>query len=378
MGTSLQASYETLVGEGLKTTAETALHHLGATALGREALSHYAGGLGGRVQDSRLITNVAGIYFENPVIVGPGWDKKGRAILGLHALGFAGIEGGTVPLFGQYGNDKPRLWTLTKEHDVGFNRLGFNSEGAEAFAANLAHLGPLPCPIGVNIGLNKLMPAEHAAWAHAAVIPHVFRYASYIALGVSSPNTEQVRGLQRREPLSEITQSVQHAMDEHGLRKPLFYKIDGDQTQRQIYDIVEVAIDHGVDGIIAINTTTNAAIKRKYGTRWAGEAGGLSGADPDFRRLATQTVKFIYEEAGNLLVIMGAGGVDSAEAALEKIGAGASAVQVVTAIRPTWGRVAANINRGLIERLDKDGAASIRDYIGSDTDRGPLTASGNW
>jgi dihydroorotate dehydrogenase len=371
---NLQTHYEIAKGEQLKSAAEVMLHQMGRQALGRKALELYAFGLGGRIVDPALHTEIDGIHLENPIIVGAGWDKKGRAVLGLHALGFSAVEVGTVPLFGQYGNDKPRLWTIDKGHSVGMNRLGFNSIGAEGVDKNLGQHGEIDFPLGINLGLNKLMPIQQAAWAHAAVLKHVYSYASYIALGISSPNTAQVRGLQRKQPLTEVTIAVQEAMTQLGVVLPLYYKIDGDQSQQQIHELLEVAVENNVNGIVAINSTNDTAIKAKYGQRWANEAGGLTGADEDYRRKATETVRFIHEESGDKLTVMGVGGVDSAATALEKIKAGASVVQLVTAIRPSWFKVAAHINRGLVEQMQHDGVRNIREYVGVDTVRGAKAA----
>lgn len=359
--------YETLKGEQLKTAAEATLHAVGGVALGQKALETYVFGLEGRLTDPRLETEVAGVWLENPVLVGAGWDKKGRAVHGLYHLGFAGVEVGTVLPFSQAGNPKPRLWTIDQGHSVGLNRLGFNSPGMEKVAAYLEAGRPFTCPIGVNVGRNKIMPNEMAAWAHQEVIKHLGRYASYIALGISTPNSPGLRGLQDKGPFRELIQSAREVMPPG---KPLFAKIDSERTKAELSNMMEVGLEEGLSGFVATNTYMASDLKAKYGPRWAREAGGLSGNDPEFRERATETIRFIYEEAGDHLAIIGVGAVGSDDAAIDKIGAGASAVQVVTAIRPSLGRVAADINRGLLERIERDGAQSIRDYIGVDTVRG--------
>lgn len=360
---------ETFEGEGLKTAAEISLHGLSQTHLGLNALERYAFGSEGRIIDSRLNAEVAGINFDNPVIVGAGWDKKGRAIHGLQALGFGGVEVGTVLPFAQPGNEKPRLWTINADHSVGLNRLGYNSPGMDKVEKYLKAGQPLPCNIGLNVGRNKIMPNEMASWAHEQVIKKLGSYASYIVLGISSPNTPDLRGLQDKAPFRELIQGAHSAMTEP---KPLFVKIDSERSKDELDDMIEVALEEGVAGFVATNTYTGEDLKAKYGARWALEAGGLSGADPDYRHKATATVRHIYEAAGDKLTIIGVGGVDSAETTLEKIRAGASAVQVVTAIRPSRGKVAANINIGLVNKIEIDGAKSIQDYVGFDTSRGEL------
>ncbi|HVV67393.1 MAG TPA: dihydroorotate dehydrogenase (quinone) [Candidatus Saccharimonadales bacterium] len=361
--------YETFKGEQLKAAAELTLHGLGGLAVGREALEAYAFGVEGRPSDARLHTSVAGVAFENPVIVGAGWDKKGRAIHGLYQLGFSGVEIGTVLPFAQTGNPRPRLWTINQDHSVGLNRLGFNSPGMERVGKYLQAAQPLPCPVGLNVGRNKIMPNEMAAWAHNQVIEHLGSCASYIVLGISSPNSPGLRGLQDKGPFRELVQAAREAMP---AEQPLFIKIDSERTPAELDDMIEVMLEEKGDGFVATNTYMASDLKAKYGRRWANEAGGLSGADPDFRRRATGTVRHIYEAAGDRLAIIGVGAVGDTGAALEKLEAGASAVQVVTAIRPSLGRVAAQINRGLLDRIERDGASSIRDYIGAGTTRGVL------
>ena len=369
---SMQDRYETFTGEGLKTGAENVLHLLGGSALGRGVIDTYAFGLGGRIEDPLLRISVAGIDFENPVLVGAGWDKKGRAIHGLHALGFAGVEVGTVLPFFQAGNPQPRLWTIDDKHSVGLNRLGFNSPGMEAVYGNLSAAGTLPCPIGINVGRNKIMPNDLANWAHTQVIGKLAEFASYVTLGISSPNTPDLRGLQDKGPFRDLLQGAQAAIAHTGRQIPLFAKIDSERTEVELDDMIEVALEEGLAGFVATNTYSGGGLKSKYGTRWGNEMGGLSGADPEYRARATATVKRIYERAGDKLAIVGVGGVDSAAAAREKLAAGASAVQVVTAIRPSRGRVAAKINFGLLRSLQADGVHGVRDIVGSATKRGVL------
>ncbi len=366
----VRKNLEILEGEGLKTAAEFTLHMLGKYAIGEKIVERYAFGREGRIVDPALSTIVAGIDFENPVLVAAGWDKKGWAVKGLYDLGFGGVEVGTVPLFGQYGNDKPRLWTINSTHSVGFNRLGFNSIGAERVGRNLEATGKLPCPVGVNIGLNKLMPADKAAWAHAEVVKWIYPFASYVVLGVSSPNTEQVRGLQAKGPLTDITIATNDAMSAEGGVKPLFYKIDGDRSLEEIHDIIEVAIEQKAAGIIAINTTTNQRIKAKYGERWANMMGGLSGADYEYQMRANEVVRHIYEQAGDKLEIIGVGGINTVLAAVNRIKSGASAVQVLTAMVEHRGRIASKISKGLQLVVAQEGISNIQELIGVRTNRG--------
>ena len=360
---------ETLRGEGLKTAAELTLSTLSRFSMGERFLEHYAFGAEGRIEDPALHTTVAGIEFENPVMVGAGWDKKGRAVRGLYDLGFSGVEIGTVPLFGQPGNLKPRLWTLDKNHSIGFNRLGFNSGGVEVTSRYLANLGQVPCRVGLNIGLNKLMPHDRAPWAHAAVVPHVYNFADYFVVNPSSPNTPGLRDLQRRQPVIDILSAVQEELERQGGQKPLYVKISPDMEVEQVEDVVEAALTVEASGIIAVNTTNDERIKAMLDRR--GEMGGISGNHKAYRAIAIRMVSDLYEMAGDKLEIIGVGAISTAEHAIERMIAGASLVQVVTGIRETNGRVAAEINRGLLDYVRKEGISSITELIGSASKRGP-------
>ena len=361
-------------GEGLKTVAEIALSQLSRVALGEQLLAHYAAGAGGRIEDERLRVAVAGVEFENPVLVGAGWDKKGRAIRGLHALGFAGVEVGTVLPFPQPGNPRPRLWTIDgAQHSVGFNRLGYNSPGAEAVGRYLTSFASDDFPIGLNVGKNKLLPNNQAPWAHAHVIEQLGAHASYVVLGISSPNTTDLRGLQDKAPLRDNLQAAQGAISNLGKPVPLFVKIDPERTPQELDDIIEVIVEENAAGVVATNTYSGSDLKAIYGVRWTHQDGGLSGADPGFRKRAIATVRYMYENAGDRLAIIGAGGIDSAATALNMMRAGASAVQVVTAMRPSRGKVAAQINKGFLAHLNQEGIGSLKELVGAGTQRGPRT-----
>jgi dihydroorotate dehydrogenase len=364
---TLGEMHEILTGETMKNGAESVVERLGKTATGRQVLELYAFGKKGNIDDARLNTLVAGVHFDNPVILGAGWDKRGRLMHGLHTLGFGGVEVGTVVPEEQVGNKKPRLTTIDKDHRVGLNSLGFNSPGVKVVKSNLISAYPYPFPIGINAGRNKTTPNHKAIEDHTKVIRELGYFASYIVLGISSPNTSDLRLLQTKEFIRELIIAAKEAMP---IPVPIFIKLDAERTDKEKYDIAQSANEASADGLIVANTYSGSDLKAAYGPRWANRPGGLSGADSRYRKKTTNTVKFFYEESGDTLAIIGVGAVDSADTALEKIEAGASAVQVVTAMRPSWGRVAARINTDLLARIEKDGAGSIRDYIGVATERG--------
>ncbi|MGA2967779.1 MAG: quinone-dependent dihydroorotate dehydrogenase [Candidatus Levyibacteriota bacterium] len=318
-----------------------------------------------RFTDKRLNVMLGGIELDNPVMVGAGWDKAGRAVRGLYQLGFSGVEVGSVLQYPQLGNaNKPRQFILGP--GVALNRLGFNSPGMEAVADNLRRYKDSGIPIGINLGKNKDVESKDAPEAYAVVAGRLYNEAAYFVINVSSPNTPGLRALQGKAALTDIVQAVNQAMDGVGGRKPLFVKIDPDIANEAVNDVIEVVADNGLTGIIATNTTIRGDLKAQYGERWGSEAGGLSGDNEEFRRMATEKISHIYRETGGKMEIIGVGGVKDAQTALEKIRAGARVVQVVTAIRGEGTTLPGRINRGLVEYLEREGIRDINDVVGSD------------
>lgn len=310
----------------------------------------------------KLKVVLGGVEFDNPLVVGGGWDKAGRAVRGLWQLGFAGVEVGSVLAYPQSGNPKPRQFMLGP--GVSLNRLGFNSPGVEVVAKNLSRYQDSKIPIGISIGKNKDVPDNKAAEVHATVAKRLYQEAVYFVINVSSPNTPGLRQLQDKGPLTEIVQAVNQTMDEMGERKPLFVKIAPELTNEAVNDVIGVVIDNGLTGIIATNTTVSPELKAKYGERWRNEAGGLSGDNPNFRRMATEKVAHIYKETNGAIEIIGVGGVKDTKTALEKIKAGAKIVQVVTGIRGEGTTLPGRINRGLAEWMDRERVKNISEVVG--------------
>jgi dihydroorotate dehydrogenase len=359
MEKTFQQYWETLEGEHLKSAAEVALHGLARYRLGQEVIEVIAGGE--RITDLRLNIELAGMVFENPLMVGAGWDKKGRCVDGLYYLGFAGTEVGSVLLLPQAGNPRPRLWTDKRSRSVGLNRLGFNSSGSEVVAANLDGQHR-PGVTGISIGKNKLVPDAYSPEFHAAVVPLLYEYADYFVINVSSPNTPGLRDQLKPEILREIIRAVKETIRQRG-GKPLFVKTTVDLALEDMDSVLEVCIDEGVDGIVDTNTTIDDQLKSRYG--WQGEAGGLSGNDPVFRQRAEGRMKHITREtAGTGLVRIGVGAINDTNSAINRLEAGAQVVQIVTGIRQRKGRIARDINLGLLEYLDSNGVDNIEDIIG--------------
>lgn len=318
-----------------------------------------------RFEDSRLKTTIGGLELENPLIVGAGWDKKGRAVLGLWQLGFASVEVGSVLEYGQPGNPKPRLHMVSS--GVAINWLGFNSPGMDIVAKNLERYKKTNIPVGISLGLNKEVEHKDAPKAYSTVTNRMYEYAGYFAINVSSPNTPGLRKLQDKEYIVHLIEAVNQSMDDSGRRKPLFVKIAPDLTFEAIDELLQVLVDNSVSGIIASNTSNNTDLKGKYGNKWRNSPGGLSGSDKDYQKMTTDIITHIYKQAGDKLDIIGVGGVHNANSAIEKIKAGAKALQLVTAIRGEGPGVAGKINRGIVEYMEREGIGSINDMIGVDS-----------
>ena len=330
-------------------------------------LLEFAASGGSRVRDKRLAVTVAGVPFENPLIVGAGWDKTARALRALYSLGFAGVEVGSVVERPQLGNPKPRQFMVTP--DVCLNSLGLNSPGMDVVFRNLTWYGRLDMPVGVNLGMNSDVSHEDAPRAYAAVARKFRDNAAYFAINVSSPNTPGLRRLQDRGRLEEIIRAVRESLgDSSGSERPLFVKISPDLTTEAIDDVIRVIIDSGISGVIATNTTDNSALKGKYGGEWSNLPGGMSGNDLEYRALSTSVISHIYRTTGGRVEIIGVGGVSDTASALEKLRAGAKALQVVTGLRGEGLSVVNSINRGLLRFMDKNGIKNLSEITGSDHD----------
>lgn len=343
--------------------AREALHLAEATPFTLKLLEQFADHRQ-RFTDGRLSVVLGGIELDNPVMVGAGWDKAGRAVSGLYQLGFSGVEVGSVLQYPQPGNDKPRQFMLGP--GVALNRLGFNSSGMDVVAHNLEKYRGSGIPVGISLGKNKDVEPKDAPEAHAVVAGRLYHDAAYFVINVSSPNTPGLRALQDKGPLTDIVQAVNGTMDEMGGRKPLFVKIAPDLENEAVNDVIEVVADNGLTGIIATNTTIRPELKAQYGEQWRNAAGGLSGDNEEFRRMATEKVSHIYRETGGKMEIVGIGGIKDAQTALEKIRAGARVVQVVTAIRGEGPALPGRINRGIAEYMSREGIRDINEIVGSD------------
>jgi dihydroorotate dehydrogenase len=352
-----------LDSETWQVRAKEALHLAEATPFTLKLLEQFAYQRE-RFTDKRLIVVLGGVQFDNPVMVGAGWDKAGRAVKGLYTLGFSGVEVGSVLAYPQPGNDdRPRQFILGP--GVALNSLGFNSPGMERVAHNLERYKGSGIPIGISIGKNQKVEPKDAPEAYAAVARRLYPDAAYFVVNVSSPNTPGLRQLQDKNPLIDIVQAVNQAMDGLGKRKPLFVKIAPDLTFDAVNDVIEVVANNRLTGIIATNTTIRPDLKAQYGERWRNKAGGLSGDNEDFRRMVIEKIAHIYRETGGKMEIIGSGGVKDTKTALEQIRAGAKVVQIVTAIRGEGTALPGKINRGLVAYMEQKRIRDINEIRGS-------------
>ncbi len=312
--------------------------------------------LPGMVTGTRLRTRIGGLELANPVGLAAGYDKNAVALTPLARAGFGFLEVGAVTPRPQDGNPRPRLWRLTEDR-AAINRFGFNNEGMEAVLPRLV-ARPATLPIGLNLGANK-DSADRAA-DFARVLAFCGPAIDFATVNVSSPNTEKLRDLQGRAALSGLLDGVMEANAALARPVAVFLKIAPDLNDDELAEIAEVAMSAGLAGLVATNTTL-----ARDGLIGAdrNQAGGLSGA-PLFER-STRVLARLSELTQGKMPLIGVGGVGSAEQAYAKIRAGASAVQLYTAMVFEGISLPARIARGLERLLARDGFASVAEAVGT-------------
>jgi len=278
-------------------------------------------------KNKNLEREVFGIRFENPVGLAAGFDKDAQFIDEFASLGFGFIEIGTVTPKGQPGNLKPRLFRL-KTDEALINRMGFNNQGVE-HAVKMLRQKKSKVIIGGNIGKNKLTPNEDAARDYELCFEALFEHVDYFAVNVSSPNTPNLRELQEKEPLRKLLLRLQERNNAKKQPKPILLKIAPDLTNDQLDDIIDIVEEVKLAGVIATNTTISreGLHTEKEQIHQIGN-GGLSGKPVHDR--STQVIKYLKNKAKNPFAIVGVGGINSPEDAIEKIEAGASLIQLYT------------------------------------------------
>jgi dihydroorotate dehydrogenase len=311
--------------------------------------------------DEKLRVEALGLTFPNPVGLAAGFDKNAEIPDQLLRLGFGFVEVGTVTPLPQAGNPKPRLFRLSEDEAI-INRLGFNNDGHEAVRSRLFNRSRAGI-VGVNIGANRASPDRVGDYVDG--VRRFADIADFLTINVSSPNTPGLRDLQERGALAGLLVRVTAARDAAPRRVPLLLKIAPDLDRPALAAIAEEAMGAGIDGIIVSNTTVarDGLVNRSV----AGELGGLSGR-PLFSR-STVTLAHLRTLVGQSMILVGTGGVDSPEAAWEKIAAGANLVQVYAGMIFKGPGLPRDIASGLARRLTSAGVSSISKIVGSDTEK---------
>jgi dihydroorotate dehydrogenase len=306
-----------------------------------------------------LAQTVFGLSFPNPVGLAAGFDKDGEVYAQTLRLGFGFVELGSVTPKPQPGNPRPRLFRLTTDRAV-INRMGFNNHGGAAMAERLRRRNSARGIVGVNLGKNK--DQTDAAADYAAGTTLLGPLADYLVINVSSPNTPGLRALQSRDALAALIEAVLGARATLTRRPPLLLKIAPDLIDADRQDIAEVALAAGLDGLIVSNTT----IARPAGLdpRFAPETGGLSGRP--LLQPSTEILRDIYRRTGGKLPIIGVGGIGNAADAYAKIRAGASLVQIYSALVFEGPSLVRRIKEGLAALLARDGFAHVAEAVGAD------------
>lgn len=303
-----------------------------------------------------LRVTVAGLDFPSPVGLAAGFDKDAEVPEQMLGLGFGFVEVGTLTPRPQHGNPKPRLFRLA-EDDAVINRMGFNNHGQQAALERLRHLTPGHGIVGVNIGANKDSTDRIADYAQG--VRNMAPVSDYLTINISSPNTPGLRQLQDEGALNALLSAVMEARGPG--RPPIFLKVAPDLGEGEPDQIVRVAIQHRVDAVIVANTTVSRpALRSRHGT----QKGGLSGAP--LKALALKALRDFRAASGGEMPLIGVGGIATAEDAWERIRAGASLVQLYSAMVYEGPGIALRIARGLAERVRQAGFANIAEAVGTE------------
>ena len=318
--------------------------------------------------NSSLNQIVFGSHFKNPVGLAAGFDKNGVGAGLWNYFGFGFAELGTITWHAQEGNPKPRLFRIAKEK-AALNRMGFNNQGAENFLQTIEKQkilapGNRPCVLGINLGKSKITPLDEAHKDYSLSLKLLAPFSDYAVINVSSPNTPGLRSLQGTKQIKKLIRTLQDLPN----CPPLLVKIAPDLSNEAIDEIARVAMENGIDGIIAINTSLDRFdlknLKIKTGNTLGQENGGLSGLPLQKRGL--EVIRRLRISTDNDLPLIGVGGIHSARAAWERITAGASLIQIYTGWIFEGPNLVPEILDGLILQMEKHGFRNIKEAIGSD------------
>ena len=317
--------------------------------------------------NSSLNQIVFGSHFKNPVGLAAGFDKNGVGAGLWNYFGFGFAELGTITWHAQEGNPKPRLFRIAKEK-AALNRMGFNNQGAENFLKTIEKQkilapGNRPCVLGINLGKSKITPLDEAHKDYSLSLKLLAPLSDYAVINVSSPNTPGLRSLQGTKQIKKLISTLKDLPN----CPPLLVKIAPDLSNEAIDEIARVAMENGIDGIIAINTSLDRFdlknLKIKTGNTLGQENGGLSGLPLQKRGL--EVIRRLRRSTDNDLPLIGVGGIHSARAAWERITAGASLIQIYTGWIFEGPNLVPDILDGLILQMEKHGFRNIKEAIGS-------------
>ncbi len=350
--------YRLIFSQVLRRFDAEAVHHLTIRTLGvisrvrpvKRAVHHRLA-----PRDPALRVSAFGVHFPTPFGLAAGFDKNAVCFEALSAFGFGYVEVGTVTAHAQPGNARPRLFRLPAHRAV-INRMGFNNEGAARVARRLARVRGVPSIVGVNIGKTKVVPESEAVGDYVAGARRLAGLADYLVVNVSSPNTPGLRDLQAVELLRPLLRAVREVTEGQPRRTPLLVKIAPDLADEDVDAVADLAVELGLDGIIATNTTIG-----REGVP-ATQSGGLSGRPLKARSL--EVLRRLRARVGDRVTLISVGGVENVDDVWERLLAGATLVQAYTAMvyeGPLW---AWRINRALARRVRRHGHASIQEIIG--------------
>jgi dihydroorotate dehydrogenase len=314
------------------------------------------------VSDPILTSTVAGLVFTNPVGLAAGYDKDALVPEQMLGFGFGAVEVGTLTPRPQAGNSKPRLFRLVEDEAV-INRMGFNNKGVEAAARRLSMIRERKPSgvIGINIGANK--DSDDRIQDYAKAFEALSPYADYVTINISSPNTPGLRALQDKAALETLIAMLMEARRKSGRTVPLFLKVAPDLTSDDVADVAAVALETKLDALIVSNTTLS---RPDLQSRHNGETGGLSGAP--LKALAQEMMIAFRRATQGRMPLIGVGGIASADDAYARIRAGASLIQIYSALVYHGPGLAKMINSGLANLLRRDGFNSLSEAVGVDVD----------
>ena len=312
------------------------------------------------VEDEEILnTKLLGKIIDNPIGLAAGFDKSAEVYNEIFKIGFGFVEVGTVTPKKQYGNQKPRVFRLEKDQAL-INRLGFNNDGSDAIKKRIEHNAPDGL-LGINIGPNKDTDNMYNDFLSCAKT--FFPIGDYITINISSPNTEGLRNFHEKENLEKLLIQINEIRKESNFKKSFLLKISPDLDESSINNIVDLSLKNNINGIILTNTSDKN--RDKLIDNQKNEKGGLSGQP--IKDLSTKIIKKFYKKLNGKIPIIGVGGVDSGNAAFEKIAAGASAIQLYTGMIYKGPMIVKEIKKGLIIKLNEKGFKNISEAVGSNS-----------